>query len=133
MKTTILTIVAILFSVSAYASKKCEANFTHNSTSYTGWKYIGEVSGLDKKKECKEKSLAQASSIVKANISSLNFPALSSSNWSNYCANGITVYVDTQVEGKKNSKDGSTNFKPTCGYGNGDCKRYAQVFDGGSF
>ncbi len=133
MKTTLIAVLAVLFSVSAFAKKDCDANYTHNSTNFTGWKFIDKVDGLNKKAECKKKSIDKGPSIVRQNLSAVNLPALSAANWNGYCDGGIKIYVDTQVEGKKNSKDGEFMFKATCTKGNGPCIRYSQVFDRGSF
>jgi len=134
MKTIVTTAIALLITCSAFAKPRdCEANYTHNSTNFTGNIDLGEVKGLQKKKDCKERAINRGPGHVKANLAKLNLPALNASSWGGLCKNGLTIYVDTTVEGKKNSKDGSFGYKPTCTYGNGACIEYQQVFDRGSF
>lgn len=118
-----------LFSASAFAKKDCKANYTADSKSYTGWINVGQVGGLNKKSECKSKSLSAGPAQVKAKLAS-SLPAVTDA----YCKNGIKIYADTEVEGKKNSKDGSFQFKPSCTYGNGTkCLKYNQKFVSGSW
>lgn len=103
MKKLILLIAAASFVLVGFAStasarwRYCKANYTVNSRNYTGWKNLGKVGGFPRNKKvlCRRKAVAYASRYIKAVL-----PKTAS-----YCGRRIRWYADTNVQGKRNSKD----------------------------
>lgn len=104
----IISAIAIPFVVSnapAYARpRNCYAQFQIDGNVVKGWTNLGEVGGLfkNKKKKCKEKARNYARRI-RYNKLSLSKQDVCDK----YAAkSGATIYYDTKVEGKINSRDG---------------------------
>lgn len=96
------------------ASKSsCQAKFTANNTTTENWVDLGEVGGFlsfqNKKKKCLEKG--------KDYVSQLKFSDFGLTG-QQICDNEgkVDVYIDTEVEGKVNSRDGSvkSNLQAKC-------------------
>ncbi len=105
-----LAVCALFVAGSAYAgAKDCDANYVLDNagTIATGWKSLGQVSGLlaNKKKLCKEKAIASCG-YAKEKLTT--YAPVGSANFNAICNAGkLCVYFDTRVEDKKNSKDGN--------------------------
>lgn len=115
-KLFLLLLIACIFSPAypAYSSPKgCSASFTANNET-TEFIELGDVGGFlaNKKKKCLEKAIAYGSSKLRYEDFGYTGPDVCK-----YSENGIPVYVDTDVDGKRNSRDGSfkTNFQANCG------------------
>jgi hypothetical protein len=86
----------------AERARNCEARFEANGQ-LTGWIGLGRVGGFlsfdNKKKECLKKA--------KDYVPNLNFSNFGLTG-QQVCDRGgkVTVYIDTQVDGKGNSRDG---------------------------
>ena len=89
--------------------KDCHAQWIIGTQS-TGWLYLGEVSGFlaNKKQKCKLLALKSCNLPEVVNLVKNNVPA------GQACPGGISVYFDTRVEGKTNSRDGSCTVSPGC-------------------
>ncbi len=101
------------------ASAKCEANYylDNAGTITTGWKNLGNVSGLNKKQKCKIKA-EQNGHYAKEKL--LQYAPVGSSNFLAICNAGkLCVGFDSRVEGKTYTKDGGACTpvgctKPNC-------------------
>lgn len=107
---------AFVASEASAAPKSCKANYVLDNagTISTGWKDLGPVGGTfaNKKKKCRELAREHCSYATEklneyAPAGSANFNAICSTG-------GINVYVDTEVEGKKNTKDTSCRAAVSC-------------------
>ena len=105
-----ISTVAATFLVSntpAYARRRnCEAQFLMNGKVVKGWTDLGKVGGFlaNKKKKCRERARNYARNNIKYNQVGLTEEQVCK----NYGkAGGVTIYVDTKVEGKRNSRDSS--------------------------
>jgi hypothetical protein len=91
--------------VSGAWNKKCSASYVYGT--YKSQEYdLGKVDGLNKKSECLARARSRmdlASAALKAAVPNL----AGASN----CGSMVDVYVDTTVEGKKFSKDGSVQVQ----------------------
>jgi hypothetical protein len=99
----------------AYSSPKgCSASFTVGNVT-TDFIDLGDVGGFlaNKKKRCLEKAIGYGRSNLR--YETFGFTGQEVCNYSG--GGSIAVYVDTDVEGKRNSRDGSfnTNFQANCG------------------
>jgi len=115
-KLFLFLLIACMFSpiYPAYSSPRgCSANFTvGNKTS--GFIELGDVGGFlaNKKQKCLEKAKAYGLRNLRYQTFGLTGQQVcASSN-----QGGIQVYIDTDVEGKRNSRDGSINtiFQANC-------------------
>jgi hypothetical protein len=105
MRLIVMMIGMVFVATTAHAARDCEAAYSYNGKVSNPWHDLGSVSGGNKKKKCKEKAEARgdlALAIVKQSFAT---PPQAS------CGNSIDVYFDTQVEGKRNSKDGKVSVK----------------------
>jgi len=86
----------------AEAKKRdCYANYcNYTGRTCTGWKKLGKVGGFlaNKKKKCLSLAKSRAASYAKAYLYK------KSTAW---CGKRLRVYTDSQVQGKRNSRDGS--------------------------
>lgn len=98
------------------APKNCQVNYTLDNAGKitTGWIELGDVGGtlVNKKSKCKklaqEKcSIPREALLAYAPVGSANFNAICSTG-------GISVYFDSKVDGKVNSKDGSCRMPVAC-------------------
>jgi len=99
----------------AYSSPRgCSANFTANNKTF-GFIELGDVGGFlaNKKQKCLEKAKAYGA----RNLRYQTFGFTGSQVCASLDQGGIQVYIDTDVEGKRNSRDGSfkTIFQANCG------------------
>lgn len=105
--------------VEALSSAKCEANYILDNagTVVTGWKDLGNVSGINKKQKCKNKAIQNAH-YAKEKL--LQYAPVGSPNFFAICNAGkLCVDFDSRVEGKTYTKDGNTCIpvgctKPNC-------------------
>lgn len=102
-----LTCVLALASNSSFAApKECYANYMLDTerTIATGRIYLDKVKGLNKKKKCKELAMKNC---ARAKAKLLDYAPVGSANMKSICNKGkFAVYVDSEVKGKKNSRDG---------------------------
>jgi hypothetical protein len=111
----LLLVVSTIFpTYPAYSrQRQCNANFTFNNQS-TGWIDVGDVGGflVNKKQEC----LDNAKAYGRNNLRYETFGLTGQQVCDLSSQGGITVYIDTYVDGKVNSRDGSftTTFQATC-------------------
>lgn len=97
--------------------RDCHVNYQLDNagTISTGWIYLGKVKGIlaNKKKKCKKLAIKYC---AKSKQKLLAYAPVGSANMQSLCnKRRLTVYFDTKVEGKRNSKDGycSTPIKCT--------------------
>ncbi|HIE01268.1 MAG TPA: hypothetical protein EYP59_13430 [Thiotrichaceae bacterium] len=86
--------------------RKCKAKFEIDNET-TGWIYLGTVGGflVSKKKKCKAKAYSYAR--YNLHYSSIGFTGQEFCE--EYGKNGVRVEVNTEIEGKSNSKDGEVS------------------------
>jgi hypothetical protein len=99
-------IVASTANPSYARPRECEAKFTVQGIS-TDWISLGEVGGFlaNKKKQCLERAEGYARDTL--NINDFKGADISQEVCRQESAGGIEVDVDTKVDGKQNSRDGS--------------------------
>jgi hypothetical protein len=103
------------------SANDCEANYGIAGSSFTnttGWLNLGNVGfGIfnnSMKNKCKAKAIANCSRQEVINLIHQYAP-VGSANFQSICASGsISIYYDTQVAGRKNSKDGTCNVAIRC-------------------
>ena len=93
--------------------QKCHAKFEIDNKT-TNWIYLGEVGGFlaSKKRIC----LSKAYSYARNQLHFSYFGFTGQGFCEKYGANGVKVEINTEVEGKSNSKDGtvSSRLRATC-------------------
>lgn len=97
----------VISNAPAYAKRRnCEAQFLINGQVVKGWTDLGRVGGFlaNKKKKCKERAKNYARNNIKYNQVGLT-PQQVCDKYG--AAGGATIYFDTEVDGKRNSRDGT--------------------------
>lgn len=120
-----------MFSMSAFAKKqKCYVDY-RLGTAGTGFKYLGYVKGLRKKADCKKKASSSSNVLKYAKVLKPKFGNVTAADCKN---GGRSVYFDTKVGNKRNTKDGYAKYPVSCQYKNGACKKWANgAFQSGSW
>ncbi len=115
-KLFLFLLIACVFSpvYPAYSRPRgCSASFTVGNVT-TNFIELGDVGGFlaNKKQKCLEKAKNYGSRNLR--YETFGFTGQQVCNYSS--GGGIAVYVDTIVDGKRNSRDGSfnTNFQANC-------------------
>ena len=112
-----LFLFSVLFTFDVSASPKdCEANYILDNagTITTGWIDLGTVGGplKNKKKLCKQRAIDNC---AKAKARLLDYAPVGSANMNSICDQGkLSVYFDSKVDGKINSKDGTCSVTIQC-------------------
>jgi hypothetical protein len=108
--------MALLWDDAFAAPKNCRANYVLDNagTITTGWIDLGTVGGtfVNKKKKCRTLA-SQNCAYAKAKLP--EYAPVGSANFHAICKAGkVGVYFDTEVEGKKNTKDGTCSVPVAC-------------------
>ncbi|NDD93051.1 hypothetical protein EBZ37_13340 [bacterium] len=98
----VLLLVGVMFvAEAAHAGRTCEATYAYGNYR-SSWHNLGDVSWPELKNKCKRKAEGRgdlALAALKAAIGAT--PPVSG------CGSMVSVYFDTKVEGRTNSKDGN--------------------------
>ena len=102
--------LSLACSATGALASDCETNYGIAGSSFTnttGWLDLGNVTFPGKKNKCKNKAIANCSRAEVKNLIKQYAP-VGSANFQSLCAKGsIQIYFDSQVEGKRFSKDGT--------------------------
>jgi len=94
--------------------RTCEANFTIDEIHFTDFLELGEVKGLNRVGKCRDLAEKEGPSLLRDLLLQAGFQEKADRPDSNprlndgvlfQCGQGIKMYADTRVEGKRNSRD----------------------------